>query len=69
VVADALQLGDDVRGQQHGEAVGGDRVHQRAQKVAAGQRIQVGHGLVQDQQPGTLGQRQRQRDLGLLASR
>src|SRR5919198_2322496 len=69
VVADALQLGDDVGGQQHGQALGGDRVHERAQEVAAGQRIQVGHGFVQYQQPGPLGQRQRQRDLDLLATR
>jgi hypothetical protein len=68
VVADPLQLGDDVGGQHHGEAVLDRRAHQRLHELAAGERVQAGDRLVQQQQPRPLGQRHGKGDLGLLAA-
>jgi hypothetical protein len=69
VVADCGQLGQDVGGQHHSEPLGRHRLHQQPGQVVADQRIQVGHGLVQQQQPGPLGQRQRHRQPGALPAR
>ena len=46
----------------------GDRAHERLLELLPCQRIQTGHRLVQHQQIGPLGQRQRERHLGLLPS-
>lgn len=68
VIADGFEVGDHVRGQQHGDPVFGDGGHHRGHEGAARDRVEVGQRLVQHQQRGALGQRQRQRDLGLLAA-
>jgi hypothetical protein len=68
VVADALQVGDQVRG--HHDAaflIRGD-LHQDLQELPAGQRVQTGDRLVQDQQLGPLGEGQRLGQLGALTS-
>ena len=41
----------------------------RGQELAPGQRVERGDGLVEQQQLGPLGQRERERDLRLLAAR
>ena len=47
----------------------GDGLHQVLQELAAGQRVEAGHRLVEDQQLGPLGDGQGQRELGPLAAR
>jgi hypothetical protein len=69
VVADPLQVGDQVRGQHHGHAVRGDRLGQGGQEVPPGQRVKRGDWLIQQQQPWPLGQGQGEPDLGPLAAR
>ena len=67
-MAERLDLGEDVAGQQHGAARGADlgdalledRLHQR---------VQAGGGLVEDQQLGVRGQRRHERDLLAVALR
>ena len=66
VVADPFEIGDQMRGQHDGEAAVGHRVGQDGQEVPPGERVERGDGLVEQQQPGLLGQRQRQRHLGPL---
>ena len=66
---DPLQFGEHVRGQQHRHAVGGHRRQHRGHKVGPGDRIEHRHRLIQHQQPRQAGQRQGQRQLGLLAAR
>ncbi len=68
VVGDPLQVGERVRGQQHGHAVVGHRRQHRGQELPAGQRVKRGQGLIEDEQPGPSGQRQGQRELGNLAT-
>ena len=57
VVADPLEVGDQVGGEHHAELVLGDGLHQALQELAAGQRVEAGDRLVEDQQLGSLGQR------------
>ncbi|GAB3802384.1 hypothetical protein GCM10027605_21760 [Micromonospora zhanjiangensis] len=66
VVADPFQVRQQVRGEQHGAARVGDAAHQRLEELASGQRVQAGDRLVEQQQPGPLGQGERQRHLGAL---
>ncbi len=68
VVADPLQVGDDVRGKQHGHAPLLANLGQRPQKIAPRQRIEAGHRLIQQQDIGLFGQREGQRQLRLLAA-
>jgi hypothetical protein len=68
VVADALQLGDDVRREHHGDAVLRRLRHQRPHGLASGERVEVGEGLVQQDQPRTLAERDGDRDPGALAA-
>ena len=68
VVADPLEVGDDVRGQQHADLVLGDRLHQHLQELASGQRVEAGDRLVEDQQLGSLREPEGQRELGALAA-
>jgi len=68
-VAHPLEVGDEVRRQDHGEVAVGDGLHEGLHELPAGERVEAGQGLVQQQQLGALAQRQRQRDLGPLASR
>ena len=70
VVAHPLQVGDQVRGQQDGEAARGVRHArgQRGEEVSPCQRVERRDRLVEQQHPRQLGQRQRQRHLGALAA-
>ena len=68
VVADPLQVGDQVRGQHDAEPLLGDGLHQALQELAPRQRVEAGHRLVEEQQLGPLGQRQGERELGPLAA-
>ena len=45
----------------------GHRLHQVLQELAPGQRVQAGHRLIQDEQPGPLGQGHGQGELGSLS--
>lgn len=69
VVADALQVGDDVGGEQDGHSALGGGFHEGLEEGAPGQGIERGGGLVQHEQLRSLGERQRQGDLGALATR
>ena len=69
VVADPFEIGDEVRRQQHADAVLGDDLHQALQELTPGERIEGGDGFVEDEQFGALGDRHGERDLGALASR
>ena len=69
VVADALEIGDEVRGENDAHAMFGDDLHQAPEEVASGNRVEAGDRLVQDQQLGPLCDRKRQRELGSLATR
>jgi hypothetical protein len=66
VVADPFQVGEQVGGEHHGQALLGDRAHEGLQELAAGQRVQAGQRLVEQQQLPPPGQGQRQGDLGTL---
>ena len=56
VVADPLEVGDQVRGQHDAELVLGDGLHQVLQELAPGERVEAGDRLVEDQQLGALGE-------------
>ena len=47
----------------------GDGLHHRLQELAPGERIERGDRLVEQQQLRPLGERERERDLRLLAAR
>ena len=47
----------------------GDGLHHRLQELAPGERVERGDRLVEHEQLGPLGERERERDLGLLAAR
>ena len=68
VVADPLQVGHHVRGEQDAELVLGDRLHQDLQELAAGERVEAGDRFVEDQQLRPLGQTQGEGELGPLAA-
>ena len=68
VVADPLEVGDEMGGENDAHAVLGDDLHQAAQEVAPGDRVEARDRLVEDQQLGPLRDRQRQRQLGSLAA-
>jgi hypothetical protein len=57
-----------MRRKQDGEGGSGGGGCQRGQELRPGQGIQGGHGLVQEQYLGRLGDSQRQSDLGVLAT-
>ena len=68
VIADALELGDDVGRENDRYAVVDDGLHHRIQELAPRERVERGDRLVEQQQLRLLGERQRQRDLRLLAA-
>ena len=69
VVGHPLELHKHVGGEQDRHAILGSRGHHRGHEVVAGDRVQRGHRLIEEQEPRPAGQRQRQRQLGLLAAR
>ena len=68
VVGDPLELREDVGRQHHRDAVVGDRHHHGRHEVVAGKRIEHRHRLVEHEKLRPSRQRQRQRELGLLAA-
>ena len=68
VVADPLEVGDQVRGQHDADLVLGDGLHQVLQELAPRQRVEAGDRLVEDQQLGPLGDGQGEGELGALAA-
>ena len=69
VVAHPLEVGDQMRRQDHRQGRPGDGVDQRGEELPAGEGIEAGQWFVEQQQPWTLGQRQAQRHLGALTAR
>ena len=69
VVADALDVGDDVRRDDDGRTELGDPVHQQLQQLAGGERIEARERLVEQDEPRPLAQREREREPGALAGR
>ena len=49
VVTGPLQVGDQVGGQHDTHPLFGDDLHQRLEKLASGEWVQTGYGLVQEQ--------------------
>ena len=68
VVADPLEIRDDVRGEQDAELVLDHGLHEDLKELPARQGVQARDRLVEDQQLRPLGEPQRQRELGLLAA-
>ena len=68
VAGDPFQLGQHVRGQHHGDPVAFGRRDDGGEEVLPGHRVERGKRLVEHQQRGAAGQRDRQRELGLLAA-
>ena len=68
VVADAFEVGDDVRGEQHADLVLGDGLHQYLEELTSGERVQAGDGLVEDQQLGPFRESERESELRALAA-
>ena len=67
VVADAFEVGDDVRGEHDRDRRLGNDLHHRVQELPPSKRIERGDGLVEEQELRSLRERQRERDLGLLS--
>ena len=68
VVADAFQLRHGMGGVQHGSACLGAGLEHGAQEFSPGQRIKVGHRLIEQEQLRLLGQHQGESHLGALAA-
>ena len=66
VVGHPLELGEHVRGQQHRHAVVGRRRQHRRHEIVAGDRVEHCHRLIEHEEARAAGQRQGQRELGLL---
>ena len=69
VVAHPLQVGDEMRGEHDAHLPFGHELHQPLQELPAGQRVEAGHRLVEDEQLGPLGHRQGEGELRPLAAR
>ena len=69
VIAHPLEVGDDVRREDDRHARLGDGLHHRLHELAAGERIERRDRLVEHEQIRSLGERERERDLRLLAAR
>jgi hypothetical protein len=68
VVADAFEVGDQVRGQHDADALIGNDLHQALQELPPCERVEPGYWLVQDQQLRPLGHRDGQRQLRPLSA-
>ena len=68
VVADPLEVGHDVGGEQHAEPLLGHRLHQHLQELPPGQRVETGDRLVENQQLRALRESQGQGELSPLAT-
>ena len=69
VVADPLEVGHQVRREDHAHAMVDDHLHQALEELAPGQRVEAGHRLVEDEELGPLGHGQGEGELGPLATR
>ena len=69
VVGNLLDLGDLVRGEEHGHLLAGHVGDQRLQDLLGHRRIESRGRLVEDEQFGAAAQRQQQRELGAHAAR
>ena len=69
VVADALEVGDEVRGEHDADRVLGRELHQAAEELPPRERVEAGNGLVEQEQLRPLGDRERQRELRALPAR
>ncbi len=56
VVADPFQVGEQVGGEHHRHALLGHAAHEGLEELAAGQWVEAGKRLVQQQEPWPLGQ-------------
>ena len=68
VVTDSLEIGDEMRGEHHADVVIGDHLHECSEELAPGKRIQSGHGFVEEEKLGSLGDRHREGELRPLAT-
>ena len=68
-IGDALNISEDVRAEQDRPPLALNEMDHRHQEIAAGDGIQAQRGIVQDEQVGIGGDRQRQGDIGSLAVR
>ena len=57
-----------MRGEHHAELLLGHGLHQVLEELSPRERVEAGHGLVEEQQLGSLGQPEGQRELGALAA-
>ncbi len=69
VVADPLEVGDQVGGEHHAHAVLGDDLHQALEELAPCERIEARDGLVEHEQLRPLRDREGEGELGALAAR
>lgn len=69
VIADALDVREQVRRQDDRGAVLGDSLHHVAEELPPGQRIETRHGFVEEQEFGTRCHGQGQRELRPLTTR
>src|SRR5437762_3452922 len=69
VLADALDVGEDVRREDHARAVFGHDAHELLEQLEARDRIEVRDWLVEKQHLGPLAERERKRHLGALSGR
>jgi hypothetical protein len=68
VVANPLQVGDQMRRQHDAKLVLGNGFHQVLEELSSGERIEASHRLVEDQELGSLGDCKREGKLGALAT-
>ncbi len=69
VVADPLQVADEMGRQDDGRGRLGDGVDHGGEELPAGEWVEAGEGFVEEQQAWPLGKREAQRHLGALAAR
>ena len=69
VVADPLQVADEMRRQDDGHGRLSDGVDHGGEELPAGEWVEAGEGFVEEQQAWPLGEREAQRHLGTLAAR
>src|SRR5205814_9805531 len=69
VLADALDVGEDVRREDHARAVFGHDAHELLEKLEAGDRIEIRDRLVEKEHLRPLAEGQRERHLRALAGR
>ena len=68
-VAHALDVAHKVRREHDAHVVARNRRHQQSEEFAARERVEAGHRLVEQEQLGALGERDREGQLGTLATR